>query len=136
MIDQKLIKDIQESLSKEPKIIAAYVLGSVISGKARSDSDFDLAVVVEDKNKTTFDQVYDLISLVSFPKNLDLSVIDKSSSPLFLFQMISTGNCVYKRSQEDKIAIEAFVLKNYYDTAHIRKIYYSYLKEKFPYANQ
>lgn len=136
MINQRLVLQINNALSKEPRIKLVYILGSVVSGRAKEDSDFDLAVVVEDKTKIEYKQIYNLLSRIHFPKDLDLSVVDKNSSPLFLFQAISTGNCLYQKSEEDRVNFEAFVLNNYYDSAHIRKIYHSYLKDKFPYANK
>ena len=75
------------------------------------------------------------IKTIDFPKDLDLSVVDKNSSPLFLFQIVSTGQCIYQSSEKEKVSFEAFTLGNYYDTAHLRKIYYSYLKDKFSYVN-
>ena len=135
MVDEKLILGIKQSLSKEPKIKLAYVLGSVVSGRERAESDFDLAIVVDDATKTNYDQIYQLISNLSFPKDLDLSIVDKNSSPLFLFQITGTGECVYQKSVADKVAFEAYVMENYYDTAHLRNVYSSYLKERFPYAH-
>ena len=124
-------------LSRDPNIISAYVLGSYVKGQDRLDSDFDLAVVVKRKHEHSDEQIYQLIKDLSFPKNLDLSVVDKTSSPLFLFQIISTGKRIYASSLVVATRFEAFVLHHYYDTAHIRNIYYSYLKQKFPpeYAN-
>lgn len=134
-MDEKLLVQIKKSLSKEPKIKLAYILGSTVSGRIRSDSDFDLAVVVDDITKVNYDQVYQLVSSLNFPKDLDLSIIDKDASPLFLFQMTSTGKCVYQRSDTERVAFEAYAMKNYYDTAHLRNIYSSYLKGRFPYAH-
>ena len=131
MIKQKLQQAIAAAFGQRSEILAAYVLGSVANGKTVKESDFDLAVVVDNKKKLSFEKVYDLISHISFPKNLDLSVVDKSSSPLFLFQMISKGKKVYARNSQETVAFEAFVMHNYYDTQHMRNIYYSYLKEKF-----
>ena len=136
MIDKKLVSQIEKALSKDKNIKLAYILGSVASGRAGKNSDFDLAIVVENTDQADYRRIYDLVFPIKFSKDLDLSIVDKSSSPLFLFQIISTGQCVYQRSEEEKISFEAYVLKNYYDTAHIRKIYNAYLKEKFPYANQ
>lgn len=135
MIDKKLISEIHKALSKEPRIKLAYVLGSSVSGRAVNDSDFDLAVVADNKERIDYQYLYNLISSIKLPKDLDLSLVDKDSSPLFLFQIIN-GVCVYLRSRKERVFFEAFVLKNYYDNAHLRKIYYSYLKQKFPYANQ
>jgi len=131
MIKQKLKQSIASAFDRRPEILAAYVLGSVVSGKAVKESDFDLAVVVDNKKNLSFEKIYDLISSISFPRNLDLSVVDKSSSPLFLFQMISKGKKVYIRNHQETDAFEAFVMHNYYDTQHMRNIYHSYLKEKF-----
>lgn len=136
MIDKGIILQIGVSFSKEPKIKLAYALGSVVSKRAKPDSDFDLAVVVGNKHQIDFNGVYNLISPISFPKDLDLSVVDKNSFPLFLFQMISTGECLYQKSEKIRISFEADVLRNYYDNAHLRNIYHSYLKDKFPYASK
>lgn len=135
MVDERLASQIYAALSKEPKIKLAYVLGSVVSGRITAESDFDLAIIVNNKSKIDYLYIYQLISHIHFPKDLDLSVVDKNSSPIFLFQIISTGKCIYQRYQQDKVSFEACVLRNYYDTAHIRKIYYSYLGNKFPYAS-
>jgi len=136
MIDNKLISDIQNSLAKDPKINLAYILGSAVSGRTRADSDFDLAIVVDDKGRVEYEKIYKLIYHINFPKNLDLSIVDENSSPLFLFQIVSGGKCVYQKSERFRASFEAFVSRNYYDNAHLRKIYYSYLKEKFSYANK
>lgn len=136
MINQRLVTQINNALSKEPRIKLAYILGSAVSGRAREGSDFDLAVVVDDEGEAGYKKIYSLVADIQFPGDLDLSVVDGSCSPLFLFEIISTGSCVYRKSEEIKTFFEAFVLKNYYDNAHIRKIYHSYLKDKFPYANK
>lgn len=135
MIDKRLVAQIKKALSKEPRIRLAYVLGSVVSGRERADSDFDLAVVIDDVTKIEFEQIYKLLAHLSFPKDLDLSIVDKNSSPLFLFQITSTGRCIYRKSDNEKVAFESFVMKNYYDSAHLRNIYSSYLKERFLYAH-
>lgn len=136
MLDQQRQEQLQQAFGKNPRIVAAYVFGSFVSGKVNKESDFDLAVVVDNKKYVSVNDVYSLIHKISFPGDLDLSVVEKSSSPLFLFQIIKTGECIYKRSEKERGKFEAFVLHNYYDTAHIRNIYYSYLKDKFAYVNR
>lgn len=137
MTNRLLFDQIAQVLKLDPQVISAYVLGSYIKGQGRPDSDFDLAVVVRRKHEHSDEQIYQLIKDLSFPKNLDLSILDKTSSPLFLFQIISTGKRIYASSLATATSLEASVLHHYYDTAHIRDIYYSYLKQKFPhsYAN-
>lgn len=67
-LSKKLVSEIGQALVKEPQILAGYVVGSIVNGEVGTKSDFDLAV------------------------------IDKTSSPLFRFQMISKGKRVYERS--------------------------------------
>ncbi len=131
MVDDKLVAEIKTALNREPGVLAAYVLGSVVKDSDRPDSDFDLAVVVDNKQKISPDKIYELLFPVKFPRNLDLSIIDRRSSPLFLYQIISTGKKVYEKSPRNTVDFEAFVMDNYYDTAHLREIYASYLPRKF-----
>ena len=117
---------------RKKEIISAYIIGSHATGKIRNDSDFDLAVVVENKKYCTTEEIYKLIRSLSFPKDLDLTIADHNSSPLFLFEVISYGIRIYSRDPQSLSAIEASFIHKYYDTSHIRNIYYSYLKDKFP----
>ncbi|MDP3998129.1 MAG: nucleotidyltransferase domain-containing protein [bacterium] len=131
MIPAVLISQIQKALQKEPRILAAYVIGSQVSQKTRPESDFDLAIVVGDKKLLNEDKIYELVRHLNFPKDLDLSVVDRSSSPLFLFQIISRGQRIYSSNPSKVASFEAFVLHYYYDTQHLRDIYYQGLKHKF-----
>lgn len=131
MIPAILISQIQKSLQKEPGILVAYVIGSQVTEKTRRESDFDLAVAVENKKLLNEDKIYELIRHLNFPRDLDLSVVDRSSSPLFLFQIISHGQKIYSPDPSKTASFEAFVLHYYYDTQHLRDIYYQGLKHKF-----
>lgn len=135
MITNELVAKIKQALEKEPRVIGAYVVGSIVHGRETRESDFDLAVIVNNKKALDENKVYGLIKDINFPKDLDLSIVDQSSSPLFLFQIISRGQRIYERNKIDIMAFEAFVLHNYYDTQHLRNIYYESLKPKFSYAN-
>ncbi|MBI3576729.1 nucleotidyltransferase domain-containing protein [Candidatus Gottesmanbacteria bacterium] len=138
MIDNNLKQNISQSLAQNASVIAAYALGSFTKGTSGSESDFDLAVVVDKSQPDSLDSMYELLKDIQFPKNLDLSVVDTSSSPLFLYQVINKGERVYERNRRDMIQFETYVLHNYYDTAHLRAMYARHLKEKFSeitYAN-
>ena len=134
----KLGTEISRALVKEKNAVSAYLAGSFVRGDAGKDSDVDLVVMVTKKQADDADRIYSLIKDIEFPKDLDLTVVDKTSSPLFLFQVISRGKRIYQASESAAAAFEAAVLHEYYDTAHLRNIYFSYLNEKFPppnYAN-
>lgn len=131
MKDNTIIAGIQKALEKEPRIFACYIFGSYIKGTYNKESDFDIAFVAEDKKTITDDAVYKLIKDIPFPKNPDISVVDKTSSPIFLFQIINSGTRIYAKEEDRADAFEAYVLRYYYDTQHLRNIYNYYLKEKF-----
>ncbi len=131
----KLGAKINRALGGEMEVIGAYLAGSFIRREARRESDVDLVVAVQTRRTDTADKIYSLIKHIEFPKDLDLTVVDKTSSPLFLFQVISKGKRIYQASERAAAAFEASVLHGYYDTAHLRNIYYAYLKEKFPSGN-
>lgn len=136
MTSNKLYAKISAIFKKEQGILAAYVIGSTVTGRTRTESDFDLVVVVRDKKIMDLNKVYELIRHLNFPRDLDLSVLDRSSSPIFLFQTITKGKRIYEKEKQDINNFEAFVLHNYYDTAHIRNTYQKYLKAKLiAYAN-
>lgn len=133
-ISDDLISQIQSCAGKDSKILSVYLFGSLLKGYANRESDFDLAVVVDRKKPDSQDSIYELIKNIQFPKNLDLSVVDRASSPLFLFQIVAKGQRIYERNRSDMVQFEAFVLHNYYDTVHLRAIYARHLKEKFSQA--
>lgn len=130
-ISDELVNEVKQALKQNPKVIAAYVLGSVIENRDVAGSDFDLAVIVKNSQITTYENIHKLLGRINFPRDLDLSVVDKKSSPLFLFQVISKGEKIYEKSNKEVVGFESFVMKNYYDTAHMRNIYNSYLKSAF-----
>ena len=89
-------------------------------------------MVVQNTRSITQDHVYELIRHISFPRDLDLSVVDTTSSPLFLFHIVRDGKVIYEVSQQARMQFEAYALHTYYDTAHMRTIYAQYLPERFP----
>ncbi|KKR78293.1 MAG: hypothetical protein UU23_C0001G0057 [Candidatus Curtissbacteria bacterium GW2011_GWA1_40_9] len=136
MANNKLYDQIKTIFKKEPEILTAYVIGSTVTKKTTAESDFDLVVVVRNKRIMDSNKVYELVKHLNFPKDLDLSTVDKTSSPIFLFQIITKGELIYEKSRRDKNNFEAFTIHNYYDTAYIRNTYNKFLKDKLaPYAN-
>lgn len=138
MINKVIIDQIKKAAKEEPQILSIYIFGSYAKGSAKKGSDFDIAFVVKEKGTFSDDKAYKILRPISFPADVDFVVVDKDTSSLLLFEIISFGKRIYEKSEEEALAFEASVLKTYYDTAHIRNIYYQYLKEKFPpkrYAN-
>lgn len=127
---QKLLNDI---LQKEKDVIALYVFGSHAENRARPDSDFDMAVVVEDRAKK--DEFYFLEKfkhlIIPLPSNSHLTVVDLQSSPLLLQRIVKTGVLFYNKSKQDEAVFRAQVALRYFDTAHLREIQNLYLDKRF-----
>lgn len=131
-MDTQLIKAIQNVAENVPEILVGYCFGSTVSGYASRESDLDLAFVVKDKTKITPKELHHVLGTVHFPNDVDISVVDKNSSPLFLFEIVKNGQRIYTKDPAIAESFEAYVLRTYYDTEHLRTIYFNYLKEKFP----
>jgi predicted nucleotidyltransferase len=128
---KKISENIGKQLLKEPGVVAAYVFGSQAGGYQTKASDVDLAVAVEDRRRVSVEEVYDLIKDVGLDGQIDLCVIDKSSSPLLAYEVVSKGKRVYERDEQAVNKFEARVLHIYYDTRHLRSIYSSYLYKDY-----
>ena len=119
------------------EILVVYLFGSQVSGFVGKESDFDLAVLVSDKNKISARELLRplLVNNNNVPGNLHLSLINLETSPLFLYQIIKNGVCVYEKEPCERIKFESQVLSLYYDNEHLRNIYHYYLQKSFKEGN-
>ncbi len=121
-----------EKICRKYGVIAVYVHGSQVKGYAAPDSDTDVAVVVRDRNKLerghfgSYNVVNEMEGVLSI-KNPDVRVVDKDSSPVFLFEIISDGKIVYQENESSRLGFEERVLRTYYDAEYMREVYGDYL---------
>ncbi len=114
-------------------VVAVYVHGSQVKGYAAPNSDTDIAIVVKDKSKLRLGSwgVYDVASemedVLSEAREPDMRVVDKDSSPVFLFEIIKSGRVLYGEGLESRIEFESQVMQRYYDTEKMHNIYRAYL---------
>lgn len=128
-IHSKVLNELQRFLIKQPKVVVGYFYGSRISGYEARDSDLDLAIAVEDEH-INYSDFYLQISQIFKHFDLDLRIVTLKNSPTFLFHVIN-GQCIYKKSEQDKLNFETKVLRYFYDSQHIRDVYNHYLKQAF-----
>ena len=130
------IKFDQEKLSEVCRkygVTAVYVHGSRVKGYAAPDSDTDIAIVVKDKSKlkigswSTYDAASEIGDVLSGVKEPDVRVVDKDSSPVFLFEIIKNGQILYGKDLESRVEFESQVMQRYYDTEKMHSIYRTYL---------
>lgn len=135
MDDEKIKSKLVKLFKSYPQIIAAYFYGSQIEGHASSSSDLDLALINDGSASFDYGDLYLKISEILKKKEIDLRIVDKNSSPVYLFQLFKKGLRVYQRDELDRVRFETYVLINFYDSQHTRDIYKSYLKGAFSNGN-
>lgn len=127
------ISGLSKVFVRHEEILAAYLFGSRIADNAALDSDIDLAVFVKNRHKTSEMEVLKLITGadISIPYNLDISCADLSSPPIFLYQIIKSGVCIYEKKTISMVNLEATIMDIYFDNRHLRNIYHHYLHNSF-----
>lgn len=122
-----------DEVCRKHGVIAVYAHGSQIKGYAAADSDTDIAVVVEDRNKqergsfSSYKVASEIEDILNLPGELDIRVVDSDSSPVFLFEIVKSGNLAYERDMEDRVEFESQAMQRYYDTEKMHSIYRTYL---------
>lgn len=135
MLNSLFNKPIKEVFSHLP-IQVSYFFGSQRTSFIDKDSDYDIAVFVEDKRKTNIENLLrNIVQYFSFPEKFHLSIVDiHNTSPVFLYQIIRNGELIYKQENFDQTELEARIMHLYFDDSHRKNIYFHYLKRK--YANR
>ncbi len=101
-------------LGKFPEIKAAYIFGSVATGKARKDSDLDLGIIPRsaDIHKQRLDILYELTK-AGFD-NVDLVFLDTDDIVL-KYEVIRPNKLVYQAADFDRGATYSLIVRQYLD---------------------
>jgi predicted nucleotidyltransferase len=89
------------------EIQAAYVFGSVVAGRARQNSDLDVAVLVDHRVTAQGMLKYRLKLMADLGSALHRSdvevVILNQASPLLAHRVLSRGSLVFERSASERV---------------------------------
>lgn len=129
----KLFSQPLTNIFEDLPIKACYLYGSQTEEQVNEESDYDLAVFVEDKEKLNYRNLLSKINTNFFnPEKLHLTVVDLNfSSPFFLYQIIKKGQLLYEKQSGDHIRIESFIMRLYFDDQYRNAIYYQKLKDTY-----
>lgn len=130
ILDSQKSAELQKIFKKMPQILVVYFYGSRVKGYAKKTSDLDIAVVVDSGIDINYGKLYSQVGKIINFSELDLRVATLKDTPTYLFEVVS-GQCIYKRSEEDRINFETRIIKTFYDGKYMRDIYYQYLKQNF-----
>lgn len=111
-----------EVLVDAPEVLFAYLFGSAARGEAGPLSDVDVAVWLE-PSAQAFQQRLLLIERLCRTLGHDrVDLIDLARSPVLLrYEVIRDGR-VLKEDRERRVAFEVQVLREYMDTAYLRRV--------------
>ena len=131
LLDDATITKLRKSFAEKSEILSAYIFGSQVGGFALPKSDLDLAVFVSDREKISEREIGRLLEEAKIDIHLepDVSCVDLASPPLFLYQIIKNGVCIYEKDSRQRIDLEAKILDIYFDNQYLRNVYHHYLQK-------
>ena len=136
-------KGSEESLARIAKryhLDLIVLFGSHATGRARADSDLDIAVrgikpgwigarrVPEWKWKT--EVMGAVASAIEARCEVDISFLNRAT-PLFLFEVARHGKPLYQRKPTDFIVFQSYAARRYDDNAKFFRLTYQYLERRF-----
>ena len=120
-------------LTSRPEVEAGYVFGSVVTGRARPDSDVDIAVLISDKAmrrgvlRYRLKLMADLMDVLG-RSDVDLIVLNEAP-PLLAHRVLSRGKLIFERSPNARVAFQVRTVNRYLDSQPMRNMYLAYLKK-------
>lgn len=115
-----------------PEIHAAYVFGSVAAGRARADSDVDVAVLVDETIRPSRMLKYRLQLMADLGAALhrrDVEVVVLNEAPpLLAHRVLSQGTLVFERSRAARVRFQVRTAARYLDLIPMFETHIRYSK--------
>jgi predicted nucleotidyltransferase len=129
---KEIIEKMKSELSKDSKIVAAYLFGSFAEGTSRPDSDIDIALFF-DETVDKFQQLERQIDLTNrlrctIKRKIQIVVLNRAPASL-AFRAIR-GILLYDKHPTQRALFEAKIASNYYNHKFYQKIYNKTLYER------
>jgi|SRR5579862_9263018 len=131
----QISQDLAQSIASRKEVLAAYVFGSVASGRERPDSDIDFAVLV-DTSSIPDDLLHYRLRLMAelgqVLKRSDLEVVILNEAPPVLaHNAISKGKLIFERSRSARISFQIRTFNAFFDTQPMRDYHLQVLKRRY-----
>lgn len=104
-------------LEAQPDVVAAYVFGSHAEGRAHSESDVDIAVLLQENDDVDlFDRRLRLMSEVEdfATSEVDLVVLN-TAPPLLQHQILKHGRLIFERDRTARVEFTVRAMQRYAD---------------------
>jgi predicted nucleotidyltransferase len=109
-----LLRAVANAAKSLPEIQAAFLFGSQASGRARADSDVDVAVLIDDAAaraaaRTRLRRVIEAFAAHVAADRLDVVILN-DAPPALAFQVLKSGELAFER---DRVALHRFRVRTY-----------------------
>jgi hypothetical protein len=122
-------------MAGRPEIVAAYIFGSVATGRTRPNSDVDIAVLLDSPFAKQRPLAYRTDLIVEAGAALHTFEVDvlvlNDAPPALAHNVITKGKLVYERSRSARIAFQVRNLNEYLDLEPIHKARLHALKRRY-----
>ena len=130
---RSIVPAVTRCVAKRREIQAAYVFGSVATGRARAGSDVDVAVLVDARVPRSRMLKYRLKLMADLASALHRSDVDvavlNEASPLLAHRVLSLGTLVFERSASARVRFQTRIASLYFDLVPMFETQIRYLKK-------
>lgn len=127
---QEMLDHLGSLLARIPQVKFAYIFGSHARGEPGPLSDLDIAVFL-DRRLSVFNFRLHLMETVARALGADrFDLITLNDASVVLKYEVIRAGWVIKEDKRRRVAFEVGVLREYLDTAHLRRTQEAYLKEQ------
>src|SRR5207247_9712593 len=127
-----ITRAVSRCVTRRPEIQAAYVFGAVASGRARADSDVDVAVLIDRRVPPGRILKYRLKLMADLGTALHRSDVDvvilNEASPLLAHRVLSQGTLVFERSAPARVRFQRTKASLYMDLIQIFAMHIRFLR--------
>ena len=115
------IKNLSKIFKKYPKIAAAYLFGSMASGKANQESDMDLAIV--EKDHTIRDKKLDILADLTREGFDRLDLVFMGQADIVLqYEAVRMNRVIYQCPDFDRGEYYSRIVRRYLDFCPYLKV--------------
>jgi predicted nucleotidyltransferase len=129
-----LQRAIARCFSKRREIAAAYIFGSVATGRTRPDSDVDIAVLLSQPLPASRALSYRLKLMAEVGAALHRADVDlvllNDAPPLLAHRVLSKGRLVFERSRSARVRFQVLTAGRYADVVPMYETQIRYLKRQ------
>lgn len=131
-MDKKIIKKIREIAEEKNFIQAVYLFGSQAKGNANTDSDIDIAVLLEadyaEKSGVIKIKLYEELIKAGFD-NIDLVILNQASA-LLKYEVVKENTLIYKKNDFEAASYQSLMIRKYLDFEYYLKKNQQKFKER------